>query len=265
MPATVARIGVGPLSAVAAELAGATASPGATDPAAFLARLMDLRGSVELAQRLAAGDRVRGAPEPTSRVMLRGLVAERLDALEDDVLRTLAEPFRPRNRLPTPEQVVTTLIDTGALLGRRARTRAVSAASDVLWAPCADLLGRMLGRVRFGVAALREEIGPSVSALGPAAARLERLDAALFAAAGRGRAELEDHLMSALARSFAERFAATIAALPGATAPAHVRPWFEEGGILRVEIAHGRDVILGILAHDRRRLTALIAAGVLEP
>jgi hypothetical protein len=253
------QVGRGPLAAVSAGLAGAAEGGGsAGDPAAFLARLMDLRGSVELAQRLAVADRVRpGRGDAAARARLVDLTTERLSALEDEVARTFADPFHRRHKLPTPEQVVSVLIDSGALLDRRSRS--IGAAAEALWAPAADLLGRALDRVRFELAALREEIGPPLCALGPAAARLERLDAALFGATARGRAELQDRLLAALGRSFAARFAAAVSALPGATAPAHVRPWFARGGIYRAEIDRGRDALLGVLAHDRRRFLALLA------
>jgi hypothetical protein len=254
------QVGAGPLAAVSAGLAGAAeARPGAVDPAAFLARLIDLRGSVELAQRLGApaprGAQARG--DAAARARLAALTGERLDALRDELMRAFADPFQRRNKLPTPELVVKVLIDTGALLDRRSRS--IGEAAEALWSPAGDLLGRALDRVRFELAALREEVGPPLCALGPASARLERLDAALFGATARGRAELQDRLLAALGRSFAARFSAAVQALPGATAPAHVRPWFERGGLFRAEIDRGRDALLGVLAHDRRRLAALLA------
>jgi hypothetical protein len=255
------QVGAGPLAAVSAGLAGAAeARPGAVDPAAFLARLIDLRGSVELAQRLAVAERPRvgtRASDAAARARLTALTAERLDALRDELMRAFADPFQRRNKLPTPELVVKVLIDTGALLDRRSRS--IGEAAEALWSPAGDLLGRALDRVRFELAALREEVGPPLCALGPASARLERLDAALFGATARGRAELQDRLLAALGRSFAARFSAAVQALPGATAPAHVRPWFERGGLFRAEIDRGRDALLGVLAHDRRRLAALLA------
>lgn len=257
-------LGVGPLSAVAKALAEAPSSVPASasapgDPAAFLAKLMDLRGSVELAQRLSILDRPlpsNGAVNPDARARLRAFAAERLEAVRDDVARVFADPFARRNKLPTPDDVVSILINGGALIERRGK--AVSAAAESVWAPCGELITRSLDRVRFEMAALREEIGPPLAALGPVAARLERLDAALFGATAKGRQQLEDRLVAALARSFAARFAAAVAALPGATAPAHLAPWFAAGGLVRAEILRGRDVVLGVFAHERRRIEALV-------
>lgn len=255
-------LGVGPLSAAARGLADGGAAPpaGQPDPAAFFARLMDLRGSVDLAQRLSAIDRARApefaASDREAAARLRAEIAARFDAVRDDLARPYADPFHRRNKLPTPEGVVGVLVDGGAL--RERRGKAVAAAADAVWSPCADLLGRSLDRVRFEIAALREEVAPALAALGPAVARLERLDAALFGATIRGRQQVEDRLLAAVGRSFAARFSAAVAALPGATAPAHVAPWFAPGGLLCAEILRGRDVIAGVLTHDRRRIEALV-------
>ncbi|MFT3764833.1 MAG: hypothetical protein QM820_04850 [Minicystis sp.] len=261
------ELGVGPLTVAAKAIAEAVVPqgappPGAPDPAAFLAKLMDLRGSVELAQRLSILDRPRPAPspvDPAARARLRAFTAERLDAVREDVARTFADPFQRRNKVPTPEELVTILIDTGALIERRGR--ALADAVEAVWTPCHDLITRCLDRVRFELATLREEIGPQIAALGPRAALLARLDAAMASATGKGKLQVEDRLIAALGRAFAARFGAAVAALPGATAPAHVAPWYAAGGLVRAEVMRGRDIVMGILAHDRRRIEALVEGG----
>ncbi|APR80552.1 Hypothetical protein A7982_05899 [Minicystis rosea] len=235
---------------------------GAPDPAAFLARMMDLRGSVELAQRLSILDRPRpaGAPvDPAARARLRAFAVERLDTARDDLARTFADPFVRRYKIPSAEELVTILIDSGALIDRRGR--ALTTAIDAVWGPCADLISRSLDRVRFELGTLREELVPMLVALGPEAARLERLDAAVLGATAKGRQQLEDRLIAALARSFAARFGAAVGALPGATAPAHVAPWYAPGGFVRAEILRGRDIVVGIFGHERRRIEALVDGG----
>jgi uncharacterized protein with PIN domain len=251
------QIGAGPLSSVAAGLADAAAAPGVVDPAVFLARLMDLRGSVELADRLVGRDPPCGSLSLAARSQLRALVAERVEAIRGDVLRTLGDPFQRRNALPTPDQVLAILLDTGALRSRQVDS--LRAAAEGAWAPCANLLARVLAHVRAELGALREEVGLSIAALGPTSAHLERLDAALFGATAKARLELEDRLLYALARSVTSRFAAAVAELPDGTTTAHLRPWFESGGLLRADLERGRDAILGVLAHDSQRLAALLA------
>jgi len=242
---------------VAAGLADALAvTQGPVDPAVFLARMMDLRGSVDLAQGLEATGASGGELAPASRADLRAIVVERTAALREGVLRTLADPFQRRSRLPTPEQVVTTLLEHGVLVDGGGRP--VAAAADAIWSPCGALLARVLDGVRFELAALREELGPRLAALGLAVARLERLDAALVGATAKGRAALEERLLSALGPSFASRFASAVAGSPRPVTPALVGCWFEAGGLLRAEIDRGRDAVLAILDHDRRRLLALV-------
>jgi len=248
----------GPLSSIAATFVDAeTVAPGAHDPAVFLGRRMDLRGSVALAQQLEDCDAPGAATAPGTRTQLSVLIDDRVGAIRELVVRTFADPFQRRNKLRTPEQMAA-ILNEPALFD--SRPRSLAAAADAVWAPCGDLLGRTLDQVRFELGALREDIGPPLAGLGVATARLERLDGALFGATAKGRAELEDRLLSAVARSFASRFVVAVGALPAAVTAADLHGWFEIGGLLRAAVDRGRDAILGILAHDARRLAALVAS-----
>jgi hypothetical protein len=255
------QVRVGPLSSTAAGLAGLTGvvapAAGPVDPAVFLARLMTLRGSVELGQQLEAAIAQPGPAAPGGHAPLSWVVAGRLDALREDVVRTFADPFGRRTKLPTPEQLRSVLVESGALGGVASRARMTTA--ETVWAPCADLLTRTLDRVRFEVTTLRDEICPALATLGPDAAHLERLDAALFEATAAGRADVEDRLLVAIGRSFAKGFAAAALALPANVEASDLAPWFATGGLLRAALDAGRDAILGVLAHDHRRLAALVA------
>jgi hypothetical protein len=188
---------------------------------------MTLHGSVDLAERLDGsssrdlGDLVTPSPSPAARATLRALVDARIFALRAEVNGTLADPFPRRSRLPAPAE-----------------------AAERMWAPYGELVTRTLARVRYELRALREEMAAALAALGPKEARLERLDAALFEATAEGRAALEDRMVAAIGRSFARRSAVAIAG----------------SELLRQALDAGRDVILGVLEHDRRRLAALVAA-----
>ena len=260
--ARITPLGSGPLAAAAASLAPlATPAPCVTvDPAAFLARLMDLRGSVDLAQRLGAvgGGRAGGPFDRRAAADLRAEVAERLDAIAGDLERTFAEPFQRRNKLPSAPEVHAILVDTGALAARAGG--AASRAAEVLWAPFGDLVARVIDRARFELVALRAEMGPRLAAISPAAARIERLDATLFAATERGRQAIEDRLQTALGRAFARSFAAALAALPEGAGVADIGAWFAPRGLLREVMDDGREVAAAVIAHDRRRFEALSAA-----
>ncbi|MEP7120856.1 MAG: hypothetical protein ABJE95_08105 [Byssovorax sp.] len=252
--------GAGSLAAAASALSDETSSealaPG--DPAAFLARRMDLRGSVDLARQLAVIDRGAAAAttSPEAAIRLRALVRSRLGELKLGVDRVFSEPFQRRNKLPAPAQFHATLAETGALATRIVRP--VAAAVDTLWAPFGELYTLWLDRVGYEARVLRDEITPAIHALGPVAARLERLDAALLGATAKGRAELLNKLIPGLARSFARTLSNAIASLPVAATPAHVEAWAVAPGWLRPEIARGHAVVAAVLAHERGRLEGLV-------
>lgn len=254
------NFGAGSLAAAAAALSDGPPPealvPG--DPAAFLARRMDLRGSVDLARQLAAIDRSPAPPavDPDAARSLRALVKSRFAEITSSVNRAFLEPFQRRNKLPTPAQIHAALEQTGALTTRIGRP--VAAAVDSLWAPFAELYALWLDRVGYEARVLREEITPSLQALGPAAARLERLDAALLGCTAKGRAELLGKLLPGLARSFALTLSNAIASLPVVATPAHIEAWAVAPGWLRPEIARGHAVVLAVLAHERGRLEGLV-------
>jgi hypothetical protein len=254
------NFGAGSLAAAASALPDGP-PPGALvpgDPAAFLARRMDLRGSVDLARQLAVIDR-GAAPafvDPEAAMRLRALVRSRFAELKSGVDRTFLDPFQRRNKLPTPAQIHATLEQTGALATRIGRP--VAAAVDTLWAPFAELYTLWLDRIGYEARVLRSEITPDLHALGPAAARLERLDAALLGATAKGRTELLDKLIPGLARSFARTLPRAIGSLPAVVTPAHVDAWGVSPGWLRPEIARGHAVVAAVLAHERGRLEGLV-------
>lgn len=253
-------LGAGPLAAAAAALSDEVPSealaPG--DPAAFLARHMDLRGSVDLARQLAAIDR---SPPPLAAsteaaMRLRALVRARFVELKAGVDRAFRDPFQRRNKLPSPAQIHAALAETGALTTRIGRP--VAAAVDTLWAPFGELYALWLDRTGYEARALRDEITPAIHALGPAAARLERLDAALLGSTAKGRGELVDKLATGLARSFARTLSNAIASLPAGAGAAHVEAWAVSPGWLRPEIGRAHAVVLAVIAHERGRLEGLV-------
>lgn len=254
-------LGAGPLAAAAAALPddapSAALAPG--DPAAFLARRMDLRGSVDLARQLAAIDRSPPPPPAASSeaaVRLRALVRSRFAELKAGADRAFLDPFQRRNKLPGPPQIHAVLEETGALTTRIGRP--VAAAVDALWAPFGELYALWLDRTGYEARVLRDEITPSLHALGPAATRLERLDAALLGSTAKGRAELLDKLATGLARSFARTLSNAIASLPAGAGAAHIEAWAVAPGWLRPEIGRGHAVVLAVIAHERGRLEGLV-------
>ena len=255
------RLGAGPLTAVATAVvpAGGPAAHVQGDPAALFARLLDLRGSVELARRLGSAERAPlAAPGPVASTGLSALMRERLSGVRADIDRAFSDPFQRRNKLPAAADVHAALERAGALVDRGGRALADSA--EVVWLPFGDFLMRVIERVRFEADTLRAEIGPALVEGGPAAACLEMLDAALFGATAKGRRQIEDRLLLALARSFATRLRAAVASLPQPAMAAHLAPWFAPGGWIRAEMIHGRRLAEAVLAHEQRRIEALVGA-----
>jgi hypothetical protein len=255
------RFGAGPLTAAATAVVDVVPADHAHgDPAAFFARLLDLRGSVDLARGLATAERARPAmvPRPVAPIHLRALTEERLAGVRADIDRVFSDPFQRRNKLPSAVEVYAALERAGALVDRQGR--ALGAAAEVVWPPFGDLVIRVIERVRFEVDALRTEIGPALADAGPAAAGLEQLDAALFGATAKGRRQIEDRLLPALTRSFGSRLRAAVAALPEPATAAHLAPWFAPRGWMRAEILHGRRVAEAVLSHEQRRIEALVEA-----
>jgi hypothetical protein len=256
------HFGAGSLAAAAAALSeeAPPAALVASDPAAFLARRMDLRGSVDLARQLAAIDR---SPIPTpgdieAAARLRGLVRARFGELTIGVDRVFADPFQRRNKLPSAAQIHAALAQAGALTTRIGRP--IAAAVEAIWPPFGELYSLWLDRIGFEARVLRDEITPLLQGLGPVAARLERLDAALLGATAKGRAELLGKLLPGLARSFALTLSRAVASLPAVATPAHIAAWTVAPGWLRPEIARARAVVLAVLAHERGRLEGLVGS-----
>lgn len=233
-----------------------------SDPAAFLAQLTDLHGSVTLARELDLLER-RPAPalDPAARAEVRALTEERIAELADAIDQIFASPFQRRNKLPDAEAVLEALEMSGALSGRSVTSIAsVASVAGRLWEPFGELAGRALGRIRLETRSLREEIAPLLRAIGPEAARLERLDAALSTATQKGRDRVLGELVPGLARCFSRGLRAAILALPAPAGAEHVSAWFAPDQWLPRELQRMAQVVHGVLVHETSRLFALVEA-----
>ncbi|WP_438025203.1 hypothetical protein [Sorangium sp. So ce233] len=262
-----------PLATAVSALAEEPRAPLAelSDPAAVLAGLMDLHGSVSLARELSLLDRAvpSSAPPPAdgARAEVRALAADRLGELAEALDHVFAAPFHRRNRLPDAGAVLATLEQTGVLPARSRAGRALAYAAGQLWEPFGELAGRALGRIRLETRALREELAPSLRALGPGAARLERLDAAISAATQKRRERALAELVPGLARAFARGLRGAVAALPEEAGLEEIAGWFGQDQWLGRELQRMELVVQAALAHEAGRLLALVdgAAAAGEP
>ncbi|WP_437589437.1 hypothetical protein [Sorangium sp. So ce1000] len=251
-----------PLAAAVSALVEGPRAPLAelSDPAAVLAGLMDLHGSVSLARELSLLDR-HAAPRPAAegaRAEVRALAADRLGELAAALDHVFAAPFHRRNKLPDAAAVLATLEQTGVLPARDRAGRALAYAAGQLWEPFGELVGRLLGRIRLETRALREELAPSLRALGPDAARLERLDAAISAATQKRRERALAELTPGLSRAFARAFRAAVGALPEGAGIELVAGWFRQDEWLARELQRMELVVQAVLAHEAGRLLSLV-------
>ncbi|WP_437278314.1 hypothetical protein WME90_45030 [Sorangium sp. So ce375] len=252
-----------PLAAAASALAEGPRAPLAelADPASVLAGLMDLHGSVSLARELSLLDR-HPAPPPAAegaRAEVRALASDRLDELAAALDHVFAAPFHRRNKLPDAAAVLATLEQTGVLGAARDRAgRALASAAGQIWEPFGELMGRLIGRIRLETRALREELAPSLRALGPEAARLERLDAAIAAATQKRRERALAELVPGLSRAFARALRAAVGALPEGAGIEQVAGWFGQEQWLVRELQRMELVVQAVLAHEAGRLLSLV-------
>ncbi|MEO7329965.1 MAG: hypothetical protein ABI193_15425 [Minicystis sp.] len=249
-------LGSGPLGLAAASLVepAEVSRMGGRDPAAFLASLMDLRGSVDLAQRLPGWSKAPpvGRTDAAGARSLRALIDDRLGEVRSAIERVYKDPFQRRNKLPSAS-------DLHASLAPALRAgRVLGATIELCWGPFGALVAGAIDRARFEVQVLREEIAPRLRELGPLSNRLERIDAALGEATAKGRQQIFDRLIEQLGRSFARALRAAIARLPEASGALAIEPWFRSGAWIRGEIEAGRRLVLAAFEHERSRLVSLV-------
>jgi hypothetical protein len=231
----------------------------AADAPEVLAALLDLRGSVQLEERLSrrggtvSPSEERGAPPS---LLTREYVRARLDGIEASLARRMARPFEGRIRVP--DLAGTFALLEGALASRTAGEMKASARS--MARPFRELLLAWIERAQGDVGALRDEIASDLRARGARAARLEALDATLRAATTAGVERLIERLGAASERAFAASLGRALRALPATVGRADLAPWFERGGVVDRELSRLRAIALGLVAHERAVLEALVAS-----
>jgi hypothetical protein len=255
-------LGSGALSLAAAPLVDPAEAARAWrhDPAAFLAGLMDLRGSVELAQRLPAWAKAPavGRIDSAGARRLLSLVEDRLGEVRGAIDRVYADPFQRRNKLPKAAELFE-MIAPSLRAGRLS-----SATIALCWGPFEALVSSAIDRARFEVQVLREEIAPPLRALGAIPSRLERLDAALGEATAKGRQQIFDRLVERLGRSFGRELGAAVKALGEASHAGEVAPWFLPNRWISNEIEAGRRVVVAAFEHEAAKLSALVGSACPE-
>jgi hypothetical protein len=255
--APIPRLDLGPIAA-AVECFSPEEPATEVDAAQFLADLIDLRGGVALAERLAALDGVDAAFDPAAAERVRERLATDLGEIEARLTDAFDNALKPRYRLPTAHRALTILTQADALKTRKGK--ALRSATRNLWAPVGEFVETQLKRARFALADLRVAVGEELRRMGPDAARLERLDAALEAATRHEVERLYRRIPSACEASFGAAFREAVLALPAEPASTDLAEGFSAWGWLPEEIEKARGLVAGVVRRERRRLEALVEA-----
>lgn len=260
----------GPLTAAVVpfvEAADAESSPAlgaAPDGASILAGLIDLRGGVALAERLASIDAPPPAVPPADPAAVRATLHAGLADIEARLDDAFTHAFRPRYRLPTAARAWL-IIDRAGLPdaprpGPKARKlpRELRVANRHLWAPIGEFLDTHLKRARFALRDLRAELETPLCGLGEDAARLVRLDSALAEATHGAAEKLYRRLAYTAEQAFAERMFEVFRGWPEPVTAEHFAPGWCAEGWLGDLLSDAQALARAVVHHERARLEALV-------
>ncbi len=239
-------------------------SPVAPDPASVLAGLIDLRGGVALAERLASIDDPLPDVPPGDPAAVRATLHAGLADIEARMDEAFTHAFRPRYRLPSLSRAWLIIERAGlpdaARPGPRARKlpRELRVANRHLWAPFAEFLDTHLKRARFALRDLRAELEAPLCGLGESAARLVRLDAALAEATHGAAEKLYRRLSHTTEQAFAARMLEEFRGWPEPVTVEHFAPGWCAEGWLGDLLADAQGLARAVVHHERARLEALV-------
>lgn len=254
----------GPIAAAVVPFAAADAPPGLADPAAVLAGLIDLRGGVVLAERLAELDGALPGVAASDPAAVRAMLHTGLAELEGRLDEAFTHAFRPRYRLPSAHRAWL-IIERSGLLGAvrpSARSRKLPKELRIavrhLWAPFGEFLDTHLKRARFALRDLRLELLPQIAGLSEDAARLAQLDGALAEATSGSTERLYRRVAQSAEHAFAE---GVMAAWRGWGAEVRFEDFaggFAPDGWLGDRLAEAQGLYRAVVHHERARLEALV-------
>lgn len=195
-------------------LRGAEPLAAPRSPVEVLATRSDLAGSVAVAEVLANDEWPEAQPRVDDGRWLADHVRLRLESSGRWLDKTLADPSKGRSPLPGAARVHRAIVEEAARPGR----------PDDWLAQVAESLGRLWAHRCLAVvrtlrregARLRKEAAPDLFALGPEAARLERLDAALRRSLAGARADADQALADRFGGAFAALLVRFVEAQPDA-------------------------------------------------
>ncbi|MEZ4463083.1 MAG: hypothetical protein R3F60_06890 [bacterium] len=237
--------------------------PPVPDGPAVLADLIDLRGGVELAERLDAGLAVP-PPAPLAErravaAVCRARVADELSHVQGRLDEAFSQAFRPRYRLPTAHRAFEVLGQADALTVRKGAP--LKTGLRTVLAPFHEFLETHGKRARFALRALRAEVAAPLASLGGEAAALAELEAALSQAMHARAEVLTRRIHRAAEVVLADALTAAVKALPVPPTPEALAPAFHpDGGAFCRAFAEARGLHRALFLHERRWLEGLVEA-----
>lgn len=222
--------------------------------------LMDFSGSVALAELLDSQPADGPShPEAGARSeLLMQQVGARLDALLPTALKPLTGRRAPA--VPPPHALLA-LLETHSVDGALDAQSCARIARE-LGAPLRSALGTSLRQAQAHVATLRYEITHELRALGPRAARLERIDAALNRAIQAKLGELLDRMEHAAELTFERACLHACRALPAGYGEAELASWSKPGGWIERYRERCVRMTKALFGHLRRSLEGLMRAAI---
>jgi hypothetical protein len=239
-------------------------TPVPPNPAEVLATLMDFSGSVTLAELLhAPRDCDEGMPHPDASELawkLQETVRKQLAALSTSVLRPLTGRHAPPH--PAADELLASLQRAAGAPGKIPDALGVERFAHDLGAPYFKALYKAVQQAQVQIQGLRARVTLEVRELGPRAARLEHIDAALQRSVQAKQLELFERLVLAAELTFERACARACAELPEGFGSEELARWSAEDGWLDRYRERCVRMTQALFGHLQRGLEGLVVAAV---
>lgn len=237
-------------------------TPVPPNPAEVLATLMDFSGSVTLAELLHA-PAPEGMPHPDASELawkLQERVRKQLSSLSTMVLRPLTGRYAPPH--PAADELLAALERAAAVPGKVPDAQGVERFARDLGTPYFKALYKAVQQAQVQIQSLRAQIGPDLRQLGPRAARLEHIDAALQRSIQGKQIELFERLVLAAELTFERACVRACAELPEGFGSEELARWSAEDGWLDRYRERCVRMTQALFGHLQRGLEGLVVAAV---
>ena len=253
----------GPLSSAVAPLLETPRQRSATeeDAAVQLGRLLDFRGSVELAAIVGQGSREWEGPlvDPSRAAQLRADLADDLAEVRAQLTHAFSRWTAQRSQVAGPEALAAALAPRVSLGFAERRTSTIA---EAVWGPVAEEALKELTLARRSARRIRKDLEPALVALGVRAARLCELDRVLSEAIEPAVQARMERMIAATQAHAVRLLSAHIEKLPVGDASQTVAQWLAHMGPIRQGLAIFAKVVRAGLEVEERRMTALVEASL---